>query len=245
MIALRRFGRLVGFGIGQLLAGRRLLVVLLLVLVPLLVPALLIAASGTASAEVALGLIRNLVLAVLLPVLCLVFATGAVGNEVRDGTMVNLVLKPLPRWVVLAAKYLAAVLATWAVLLPAEAVAILVVARGQASGRLLGGVALASALGALAYIAVGALLSLVTSRALLIGIAYVLLWEGAVAGVAPSAAALSIRGYTEGALAGLLGGDPLAFSSRLGPATAWVTGLLVALAAILLATRRLARMDLR
>jgi ABC-2 type transport system permease protein len=242
---VRAFGRLVRFGLGQLLSGRRLLVALVLVWVPLVLPSVAVAASGTGSAAVGLDLIRQLALPVLLPILSLVFATAALGNEVRDGTIVNLVLKPIRRVTVLAAKYLAAVLATCAILLPAEAVALVVAAQRSATPRLAAGILLASVLGAIAYTALGSLLGLVTSRALLIGLAYVLLWEGVVAGAAPSAAALSVRGYTEALLAAIVDPEGLGFSARLGPLAALMGGLLVAAAAMALAARRLNRMDLR
>lgn len=245
MTPVRAFGRLLRFGLGQLLAGRRLLVALALVSIPLVIPAVAVAVSGTASAANSLGLMRQLALPVLLPVLSLVFATAAVGNEVRDGTIVNLVLKPIRRSTVLAAKYLAAVIATCLVLLPAEAVTIALTARGAGSSRLAAGALAASVLGAFAYTALGSLLGLVTSRALLIGLAYVLLWEGVVAGVAPSAAALSIRGYTEGLLSAMVTPVGLGFDTRLGPLAAVIGALVVAAAVMAVAARRLARMDLR
>lgn len=241
---VRAFGRLLRFGLGQLLAGRRLFVALALVLLPLVLPALAMVTSDGGSASAGLGLIRQLALPILLPVLSLVFATAAVGNEVRDGTIVNLVLKPVRRSTVLVAKYLAAVLATCALLLPAEAVTLALTAR-EGGLRLAGGVLAASALGAVAYTALGTLLGLVTSRALLIGLIYVLLWEGVVVGVAPSAAALSVRGYTEGLLNAVVTPEGLGFPARLGPVAALVGGLVVALVAMALAARRLGAMDLR
>ena len=73
--------------LGQLLAGRRLLVTALLSAIPLLAPALLFAARGnTDPVDFSLGLFRNLVLPFLLPVVSLAFATAALGSEVRDGT---------------------------------------------------------------------------------------------------------------------------------------------------------------
>ena len=106
------------FSLGQLLAGRRLLVVAVLVVPPLVLPALFATRSGQDPASFTLSLFRGLVLPVLLPVVSLAFATSALGAELRDGTVTNLLLKPIPRPAVLVAKYLAAVLATLAVLLP-------------------------------------------------------------------------------------------------------------------------------
>jgi ABC-2 type transport system permease protein len=188
-----------------------------------------------------LDLFRQLVLPVLLPVVALTFSTTSLGSELRDGTITNLLLKPIPRPAVLGSKYLAAVLSSLLVLLPAEAVGHVIVAGGLGSTELLGGMLLATTVGTFAYCALGVLLSLLMARALLVGLAYALLWEGAVVSVAPSASSLSIRGYTEGVLAAVLRGGGLDLTTRLGPVSATAV---VTLAALALAVRRLERMDI-
>jgi ABC-2 type transport system permease protein len=235
---------LLRFSLGQLLAGRRLLVVGLLVAVALVLPAVFAAGADVDPATFTLELFRQLVLPVLLPVVALSFSTSSLGAELRDGTITNLVLKPIPRPTLLGAKYLAAVLATLVVLLPAEAAGHLIAAGGLGSTDLLAGIALATVVGTLAYCALGLLLSLLIARALLVGLAYALLWEGAVVSVAPSASSLSIRGYTEGVLAAVLRGGGLDFTIRLGPVSATVLAAVVTLAALVLAVRRLERMDI-
>src|SRR6266542_1173198 len=167
------------FALGELLAGRRLPIVAALVALPLWLPSLLAPSSGQDPTSFGLDLFRNLVVPVLLPVVSFAVSTAALGNELRRGTITNLLLKPVPRWSVLGAEYLAAVLAALLVLLPAEVDGLLLVARVLGSALLL-------------------------SRALLVGLAYALLWEGAVVGAAPSASSLSVRGYVEGVLAAIL-----------------------------------------
>jgi ABC-2 type transport system permease protein len=235
---------LLRFSLGQLLAGRRLVLIALLVALPLVVPAVFAAGADVDPATFTLELFRQLVLPVLLPVVTLTFATSSLGSELRDGTVTNLLLKPIPRAAVLGAKYLAAVVSSLVVLLPAEAAGHLIVAGGLGSTDLLAGMLLATTVGALAYCALGVLLSLLMARALLVGLAYALLWEGAVVSVAPSAASLSIRGYTEGVLAAVLGGGGPELSTRLGPVSATVLAAVVTLAALVLAVRRLERMDI-
>jgi len=241
---VRPFLVLLRFSLGQLLAGRRLLVVLLLVAVPLVLPAVFVRGSDLDPATFTLDLFRQLVLPVLLPVVTLVFSTSALGAELRDGTVTNLLLKPIPRPAILGAKYLAAVLAALLVLLPTEAVGHIVAAGGLGSTDLLVATLLATVVGTLAYCALGVLLSLLFARALLVGLAYALLWEGAVVGVAPSASSLSIRGYTEGVLAALLSGG-VDLTTRLGPVSATVLAATVTLAVLAAAARRLQRMDIR
>jgi ABC-2 type transport system permease protein len=235
---------LLRFSLGQLLAGRRLVLIALLVALPLVVPAVFAAGADIDPATFTLELFRQLVLPVLLPVVTLTFATSSLGSELRDGTVTNLLLKPIPRAAVLGAKYLAAVVSSLVVLLPAEAVGHVIVAGGLGSTDLLAGMLLATTVGALAYCALGVLLSLLMARALLVGLAYALLWEGAVVSVAPSAASLSIRGYTEGVLAAVLGGGGPELTTRLGPVSATVLAAVVTLAALVLAVRRLERMDI-
>jgi ABC-2 type transport system permease protein len=236
--------RLLRFSLGQLLAGRRLVIVALLVALPLVVPAAFASGADVEPATFTLDLFRQLVLPVLLPVVALTFSTSSLGSELRDGTVTNLLLKPIPRPAVLGAKYLAAVLSSLLVLLPAEAVGHAVAAGGLGSTNLLAGMLLATLVGTLAYCALGILLSLLMARALLVGLAYALLWEGAVVSVAPSAASLSIRGYTEGVLAAVLRGGDLGLQTRLGPVSATVLAAVVTLAALVLADRRLERMDI-
>ena len=236
---------LLRFALGELLAGRRLPIVAALVALPMWLPSLLAPGSGLDPAVFSLDLFRNLVVLVLLPVVSLTFSTAALGTELRRGTISNLVLKPIRRWSVLGTEYLAAVLATLLVLLPSVLVAHVLAARGAGSSVLLEGVLVATVVGALAYCALGLMLSLLVSRALLVGLVYALLWEGAVVGVAPSASSLSVRGYVQGVLGAILdrGGGPQ-LSARLGPVSATILALVVTLAALTLARRRLARMDL-
>jgi ABC-2 type transport system permease protein len=229
--------------LGQLLAGRRLVVTVLLSAIPLLAPALLFAARGnTDPVDFSLGLFRNLVLPFLLPVVSLAFATAALGAEVRDGTATNLLLKPITRAAILAAEFAAAVVATLVVLLP-----LLVVSQAIAgtTSSLLVGTLAATIVGALAYSALGLALSLFIGRALAVGLVYVVLWEGALVSVAPSASSLAVRGYAEGVLAAVTAHDGPTVSARLGPVSATVLAAVVTLLALALAARRLSRMDVR
>jgi ABC-2 type transport system permease protein len=241
---MSRFLVLLRFSLGQLLAGRRLIIIALLVALPLVLPAVFASRADVDPATFTLGLFRQLVLPVLLPVVALTFSTSSLGSELRDGTVTNILLKPIPRPAVLGAKYLAAVLSALLVLLPAEVVGHVVAAGGLGSTDLLAGMLLATVVGTLAYCALGLLLSLLIARALLVGLAYALLWEGAVVSVAPSANSLSIRGYTEGVLAAVLRGTGLGLETRLGPVSATVLAAVVTLAALALAVRRLERMDI-
>src|SRR4029453_979618 len=83
---MSRFWVLLRFSLGQLLAGRRLVLIALLVALPLVVPAVFAAGADIDPATFTLELFRQLVLPVLLPVVTLTFATSSLGSELRDGT---------------------------------------------------------------------------------------------------------------------------------------------------------------
>jgi ABC-2 type transport system permease protein len=244
---MRRVWVVCRHALGQLLTGRRLVVIVLLSAVPLLLPALLFAAQGDDidPADFSLGLFRGLVLPVLLPVVSLAFSTFALGAEVRDGTATNLLLKPIPRAAILGAEYLAAVLATLLVLLPLVIVSQVIAGSAGSSSSLLVGSLAATAVGALVYGALGLLLSLFIGRALLVGLVYTVLWEGALVSVAPSASSLAVRGYAEGVLAAVTAQDGPPVPARLGPLSATILAAAVTLLALVFAARRLARMDIR
>jgi ABC-2 type transport system permease protein len=98
------------------------------------------------------------------------------------------------------------------------------------------GYAVAVAAGSMVYVAAFVALSLFTSRALIIGLLYVLVWEGALAGSFPGIRFLSVRQYVlaiADALGAPVGVDPL------DPAVAMVLSGLVVLVALGLAIRRL------
>jgi ABC-2 type transport system permease protein len=137
------------------------------------------------------------------------------------------------------------VLATLVVLLPLVAAGQVIAGSAGSSSSLLLGSLAATAVGTLVYGALGLLLSLFIGRALLVGLVYTVLWEGALVSVAPSASSLAVRGYAEGVLAAVTAQDGPAVSARLGPVSAVVMAAVVTLLALVFATRRLSRMDVQ
>jgi ABC-2 type transport system permease protein len=87
-------------------------------------------------------------------------------------------------------------------------------------------------------------LSLITSRALIIGLAYVVVWEGVVAALFSGTRALSVRQHTL-AVSEAFGGTGAADSAELGLAFALAVAALVTGAAVVLAIRRLQTVELR
>lgn len=186
-------------------------------------------------------LLGNFGLAVLLPVVAVIVGTAAIGSELDDGTIIYLLAKPIRRGLVALVK--AVVAWTIVVLLVSPAILVAgVVARGG-DADLGVAYAVAAGFGALEYTAVFLALSLVTSRALVVGLAYVVIWEGAVAGLFEGTRILSIRQHAL-AVADAIGGEgAIEAPLELGPAL--VVGLIVTVGAVVIAIRRLERVELR
>jgi ABC-2 type transport system permease protein len=172
----------------------------------------------------------------LVPVVALVFASATLGDLAEDGTLVYLWLRPFPRWQLAVA----AVGATVTVVVP---VAVIPLVLGAAltgdGGRLIAGAAAGSLLATLAYSAVFCGLGLRVRRALVWGVAYLLIWEQAVARVSHGAARISLFISTRSVAARLAGHPPPK------NAVSWTTGLVfplvVAAIAIFLTARSLDR----
>jgi len=224
----------------SLLGRRRSLLLVLLALLPVGI-ALLVRLSGRAiSGEeaVATAIMDRLIVTTLLPIVGLVFGTAALGAELEDGTAVFLLVKPIDRWRIVVAKLAVAVVLSVALVAPAAFLA----------GAILqpGGTGLAEAIGAAAGTAVGATvyatvffaLRLVTGRALAIGLVYILVWEGVLAGLLEGTRVLSIRQYTLAISAAVA--EPGAIDpDRLDVQTAVILAAVAIIVAAVIAVRRL------
>jgi ABC-2 type transport system permease protein len=193
--------------------------------------------SGVEPVRDGAQLVGNLGLAIVVPVVALLFASAALGDLRDDKTLVYLWLSSLPRWVV----PVAATAASATVVLPAVVVPSVVTAAVlSTSGGLVSGTLAATLLGGLAYNAVFVAMGLLTRRTLVWGIAYILIWEGFVAGAGAGAARFALRAHTRSILA-----DSTGTSLRLGDISPTVSiTVLVAttLVATLAAVRRYATM---
>lgn len=194
--------------------------------------------STTATVDDAAGVIANLGFAVVIPVVALVFGGGAIGDLRDDKTLVYLWLRPMRRLPIVVGAWLAALtLAAPVTLPPVVAAAVL----ADAGGALVGATVVAAIVAVVAYGAIFTMLGVVLRRFIVWGLAYILIWEGFVALGGAGVAQFAIRKYTRSILADRTGADlRLAdFSTTAGV----VVPLLVALAALLLASWRLARQD--
>ncbi len=184
------------------------------------------------------NLVNAFGLTVYAPVTTLVFATAALGDPIDDGTLVYLWLRPVARWRI----GLAALLATWTVALPMVVVPLVATAAlTRGGGELVRGAAVSATVAVIAYGAIFVLLGLWLRRALLWGLAYILLWEGFIAIAGPNARRLAIRSYTRSLLSQATG-VKLRLAD-IGPVTSVVVPLVVAALAFALTAWRLRRTE--
>lgn len=197
--------------------------------------------TGTDGLEITRRLLGDFGIGVLLPLVAVIVGTSALGSEIDDGTIVYLLAKPVPRWRIVLVKLAVAWLVTSVLIAPAIVVAGLI-AGGDT--QLAIGHGLAALVGALEYTAIFVALSLVTSRALIIGLAYVVVWEGVVAALFSGTRPLSVRQHAL-AVSEAFGGIGAADTAELGLAFALAVAALVTVAAVVLAIRRLETVELR
>ena len=173
------------------LFGRRRALLLLPLPILLIGLALICRAYDVNPAEWGEPVLMGLGLAVVLPVTALIVGTGVLGSEVDDGTIVHILAKPLPRRDIILAKLGVAIVVTALT----AAVPLFVAGYLASSVRLGLGLALGAAVGAAAYSAFFLLLSLLTRRPVLLGLVYILIWEGLLVQFVSGARVLSIEQY--------------------------------------------------
>jgi ABC-2 type transport system permease protein len=179
----------------SLLDGRRTLALALLALVPV-IPAVVFASAGEIDPEVFWArLVQRLIIPTVAAFVAVVIGSSAIGDEREDGTILYLLSTPQSRLGLVVTKVLASWTVAAARLAPPLVVAGVVALRGDTTaGRILW--PLAGMLAAtLCYCAVTAWLSTVTRRPVVLGVLYILLWEGSIATFAASADRLSIAAY--------------------------------------------------
>lgn len=185
-------------------------------------------------------LLADFGIGIVLPLVAVIVGTAAIGSELEDGTIVYLLAKPVPRIAIVAVKLLVSWAVTTAIVVPGLWIAGLV-----ATGGSLGlgtAYSVAALVSGLEYTAIFVALSLLTSRALVIGLAYVVVWEGVIAGLFAGTRILSVRQHAL-AVGDAVGGSG-AVPADLGPEAA-IVAIVVTLAAFAIAVRRLERVELR
>ncbi|MEV0459980.1 ABC transporter permease [Catellatospora methionotrophica] len=179
------------------------------------------------------GVLIGLGVAVILPLVSLIVGTGVLGSEIDDGTVVHILTKPIPRSRIILAKL--AVAATVSAVTTAVP---MFVAAAMVGGVKLGlGFALACAAGAVVYSALFLALSVLTRRPVLLGLLYVVIWEGLLSNVVMGTRTVSVQHYVLEFASELSGSTLFTATVSLGVAAAMAVVLTVA--GTWLATQRL------
>jgi ABC-2 type transport system permease protein len=190
--------------------------------------------SGQAAADA----VSSYGLAILVPLAALWLGTSAIGDLVEDRLLVYLWLKPVSRWQLPAA----AILAVVSVVVPLTALPLTVSAFVAGAGDVAWATLLAASLAALAYAGLFVAAGLWFRRAIWWGLAFILIWENAVAYTAEGAARFTVVGWASSVL-GLAPEIDVQLEAG-SAAVALVVLPALAIAAWLLATWRYQRADI-
>jgi ABC-2 type transport system permease protein len=193
---------LFGLTLRQYVRGRRLLILSLLFLLPSVLAAVTRLLPHPPEPEhMEFVFVLNFIPHALAPLVALLYAAGMIQDEVEEQTLTYLLLRPLPRWALYLAKLAAAWLVTAVLTGVFTTLALAVVWWGQPElwGDVLpvraAKVAGLLALAQFGYCALFGALGLFTRRSLLVGLAYIVAFEGLLANVRIVARQLTVMYY--------------------------------------------------
>lgn len=172
---------------------------------------------------------------VLLPLTALIIGTSVLGAEIDDGSVLHLLATPVRRSEVVLTKFAVAALLTALFAGVPELVAGLI---APDSGKLAWALFAGALVGSVIYSAVFVLASVLTTRAIAVGLLYVLIWEGLLANLVGGVRILSVAHYSLG-VANAIDPDPN-MRAGLTLTISVVLGAVVTIGALVLASRRLA-----
>jgi len=224
----------------SLIGRRRTILMVLLAAVPVLVG--LLVRSNAGGIDAVGPTVDALVVRIVLPLLALVFGTAALGSELEDGTAVHILTKPISRTTIVLAKVAVAGSLTAALVVPSTILTtILLAGPGAGDGGAVFALAVGTLIGSYVYAAIFAALGVLTSRGLILGLGYALIWEGALAGLLPGSQVFSVREYVRGIAHAL---SPGVLESVVG-GSAFLYAAIALAAALAIASYRLARFEVR
>jgi ABC-2 type transport system permease protein len=234
MLTLREF-------VGQ----RRSLLILLLALIPLALAAIYQLGDAEDPQDFTGNfLLDGVMITRILPLACLILGTAAIGSEIEDGTIVYLLAKPVSRRAIVFAKCAAVTLLSAGLLVPATALSGGVAIQGTPEDGIVLGFVVATAAGCIAYSVLFVMLSILTSRALLVGLGYVLVWEGLISDLFDATAYLSIRHYTLAIADMIASVDPDLLDAQIGGLVASALVAVVTVTCLWVAVERLETLEL-
>ena len=174
---------------GRMLRGRRLLILSLLFALPTLFAVLAQKYEprfDTRTAEIAF--IFGMIPQALVPLAALVYASGMVQDEIEEQTLTYLLIRPIPRGLIYLTKLAATILITSTIAAVFTTLCLVVTYQGDweadslQPSHVLGVIGLLT-LSIAAYCSLFGLLSLVLKRTLILGLIYIILFEGVLANI--------------------------------------------------------------
>jgi ABC-2 type transport system permease protein len=187
------------------LAGRRrTLLMLLLAFAPVVLGIFIRLGNGGPRPSRLEPALEGLLVTSVMPLVALVLGTAALGSELDDGTAVHVLTKPIPRWAIMLPKLLVAGALSAGLLFVSTILSgVLIGGTGEDEVAITLAFAIGVIVGSFVYVAIFLALSAATSRGLIIGLGYTLLWEGLLAGALPGTQLLSVREYVRGIVSAL------------------------------------------
>jgi ABC-2 type transport system permease protein len=201
----------------------------------------LLRAAHPANAQWPSHILGDFGFSVVLPLTALIIGTSVLGAEIDDGSAIHLLATPVRRSTVIVSKFaVASVLTMIFVALP-ELIAGLIATGGAT--RLAIGLCVGAVAGSVIYNAVFVMISVLTTRAIAVGLLYLLIWESILGNFASGARILSVEQYSLGVANSIAHNTSL--NAHLGLATAIAMGAVVTVATLALAVSRLGSFSLK
>jgi ABC-2 type transport system permease protein len=178
---------------------------------------------------------------VVLPLTALIIGTSVLGAEIDDGSIVHLLATPVNRFSVVISKVIAAVLLT---ILFGAIPEFLAGAIAKGFGdKLTIGLLAGALVASVAYNALFVLLSILTTRAIAVGLLYLLVWEGLLGNLISGVRVLSIGQYSVSVANAIA--KTSALNARLTSLTAIIMAVAVTIVSLAIAGRRLSAFALK
>jgi ABC-2 type transport system permease protein len=189
-------------------------------------------------------LYSGIVAFVLLPLSAVVLGTAAFGGEIDDGTIVYLLVKSLPRWQLILSKYVVAVIATFVMMVVAILLPWLVLGAPLESWPVVEGFAAGIALGAALYNALFVTMGLMSKRALVLGLLYVVVLEITLSPNIVGLKSLSVREFVMTIAGSIAAAVPGIKAGAVPMNTVWTMSVVFLVGALGLGIRWLSRYEM-
>jgi ABC-2 type transport system permease protein len=201
---------------------------------------------------------------VLLPLTALIIGTSVLGAEIDDGSIVHLLATPVRRLSVILTKFSIATVLTMLFAAVPELIAALISGGGSTPDKEVGqnggvvqfvqgtavsnskfaiGLFVGALVGAVIYNALFVMVSVATTRAIAVGLLYVLIWESLLSNFVSGARLLSVSHYSLG-IANGFANDP-GLNASLTVTTSVIMGVIVTVAALVVAVNLLSSFTLK